>query len=41
MRVWVDWLGKRGYTSANDVRPGDEWAIERVLGGFENINRRG
>ena len=41
MRVWCDWLGKRGYTSASDVRRGDEWALERVLGEFESINRRG
>ena len=41
MKVWVDWLGKRGYTSANDVRPGDEWALERVLGDFESVNRGG
>ncbi len=41
MRVWTDWLGKRGYSSANDVRPGDEWALERVLGDFEAVNRGG
>ncbi len=41
MKVWTDWLGKRGYTSANDVRPGDEWALERVLGDFESVNRGG
>ncbi len=41
MKVWTDWLGKRGYTSANDVRPGDEWALEHVLGDFETVNRGG
>jgi hypothetical protein len=41
MKVWVDWLGKRGYTSANDVRSGDEWALERILGDFEAVNRGG
>ena len=41
MKVWCDWLGKRGYTSANDVRHGDEWALERVLGDFEAVNRGG
>jgi hypothetical protein len=41
MKVWCDWLGKRGYTSANDVRPGDEWGLGRVLDEFEGINRRG
>lgn len=41
MKVWCDWHGKRGYTSANDVRPGEEWALERVLGDFEAANRGG
>jgi hypothetical protein len=41
MKVWCDWLGKRGYTSANDVRQGDEWALERILGDFEAVNRGG
>ena len=40
-RVWVDWLQKRGYSSLRDVRVGDEWALERILGDFESINRRG
>ena len=40
MKVWCDWLGKRGYTSANDVRPGDEWAMEQVLTEFATIDRR-
>ena len=40
-KVWVDWLQKRGYSSLQDVRRGDEWALERVLGEFESINRRG
>ena len=41
MRVWCDWLGKRGYTSASDVRRGDEWGLGRVLDEFATINRKG
>ena len=41
MKVWCDWLGKRGYTSANDVRSGDEWALEGILSDFEHVNRGG
>ena len=40
-KVWVDWLQKRGYSSLQDVRVGDEWGLGTVLDEFEVINRRG
>jgi hypothetical protein len=40
-KVWVDWLSKRGYSSLQDVRVGDEWGLGKVLDEFEVINRRG
>ncbi len=40
-KVWVDWLQKRGYTSLQDVRVGDEWGLGKVLDEFEGIDRRG
>ena len=40
-KVWVDWLQRRGYSSLQDVRVGDEWGLGKVLDEFEVINRRG
>ncbi|MDG7006393.1 MAG: hypothetical protein JRM86_05605 [Nitrososphaerota archaeon] len=40
-KVWTDWLQRRGYTSLQDVRVGDEWGLGKVLDEFEVINRRG
>ena len=39
-KVWVSWLQKRGYSSLQDVRVGDEWGLGKVLYEFEAINRR-
>ena len=40
-KVWVDWLQKRGYSSLQDVRVGDEWGLGRILDEFEAIDQRG
>ncbi|MDG7006112.1 MAG: hypothetical protein JRM86_04185 [Nitrososphaerota archaeon] len=39
-KVWTDWLQRRGYTSLQDVRVGDEWGLGKVLDEFEAINAR-